>query len=277
MPFRPQFHASEWWQLLRHTLAYAIAIAVNVAYFRIAIVVMSLLATERETGYFAASFRVLEVTLPIPALVIGAVFPILARAARDDRRRLAYASQRVFDVALIAGAGLVVAIEVAAPFIIEVLAGDDAEPAVGVLRIQAPALLATFVAVAGGFALLSLHRHRDLLLANFAPLIFSIALTILLVPPYGAEGAAISTTVAEWALAIVTVLLLRRAMEELELSFRAAGPALAAAAVACGVLLLPLPEVMQAALAPGVYVTVLFLLGGIPRELIDALPRRRAS
>src|ERR671910_3007867 len=97
--------------LVRDTVPYAVAIALNVAYFRIAIVIMSLLTAALETGYFATSFRILEILLPVPALLVGAVFPILARAAHDDLARLQYASQRVFEASLIAGVGLVLVME----------------------------------------------------------------------------------------------------------------------------------------------------------------------
>jgi len=275
-PFRPAFQAREWWVLLRDTLAFAIAIAVNIAYFRIAIVIMSLLTTELETGYFAASFRLLEVILPIPSLVIGAVFPILARAARDDPTRLAYATRRVLDVALIAGGGLVVLLEVGAPLIIEVLAGDAGSPAVDVLRIQAPALLATALATAGGFALLSLRRHREILLANLVALAISVSLTLALVPGLGAEGAAIATTSAEWALAVAVLVLLARIMHQLDLSLRTAGAVALGIAAGLAVLAIPAPDAVRIVLAPALYLGVLVVLRSIPPELTDALLRREA-
>ena len=277
MPFRPSFDAREWWLLVRESLVYAVAIAVNVAYFRIAIVIVSLLATELELGYFSASFRILEVLLPIPALAVGAVFPILARAARDDLHRLAYASQRVFDVAVIGGAAIVLVLEVGAPLIMQILTGESAEPAVSALRIQAPALLATFIAVACGFVLLSLRRHRDLLVANLAPLALSIGLTLALVPPLGADGAALATTAAEWSLALVSIVLLARAIDEFHLSLRIAGPVLVAGGAGAGALLIPAPVALQAVVAAALYLAVLLMLRSVPPELMDALARRRPA
>lgn len=275
LSFRPSFDPAAWWSLLRETIAYAVAIAVNVTYFRIAIVIMSFLATDLEVGYFAASFRVLEVLLPIPALVVGAVFPILVRAARDDLNRLAYASQRIFEVAVIGGAGLMLMLEVAAPLIVRVLADEAGDPAIEVLRIQAPSVLATFLAVAAGYCLLSLRLHREMLWANLAALVLSVSLTFALVPSLGAQGAAVATTAAEWALAIVTTGLLIRAMGALRLSMAVLGPvALATAAGACA-LLLPVPAIAQAIVAPVLYIGILGLLGAIPTEVGEALLARR--
>ena len=48
---RPAFHPGRWLPLLRETLAVAIAVAVNAIYFRVALVVTSLVATAVETGH----------------------------------------------------------------------------------------------------------------------------------------------------------------------------------------------------------------------------------
>ena len=59
---------------------------------------MSLVSTAVETGYFSASFRIVEVLIAVPAMLVTAAFPILARAARDDAARLRYALQKLFEV-----------------------------------------------------------------------------------------------------------------------------------------------------------------------------------
>lgn len=276
-PFRPAFERSEWWLLIRDTVPYAAAIAVNVAYFRLAILIMSLLATELETGYFATSFRILEVLLPVPSVVVGAVFPILARAARDDPRRLGYVTQRILEVAAIAGVGLVVAIEVAAPTVIRILAGDVSESSIVVLRLQAPALAATFVAVACAFPVLSLRRHRALLWANLIALVASVGLCLALIPVLGARGAAIATTTAELALAAAMLTVLARAMAPWRLSLAIVGPVALAGGLGALAVLIPAPPLVQATVSVLVYLGILAALGRIPPELAEALARGRSA
>jgi O-antigen/teichoic acid export membrane protein len=274
-PLRPAFHPGEWWMLVRDTVPYAVAIALNVAYFRIAIVIMSLLTGALETGYFATSFRILEILLPVPALLVGTVFPILARAARDDLARLEYASQRVFEVSLIAGVGLVLVMELAAPTIVQVLAGDAGEPSVAVLRLQAPALAATFVAIACGYALLSLRRHLALLVANLVALVLSVALCFALIPLWEARGAAVATTVAEVGLAAANLVLLTRFGKGVRLSADILGPVALAGALGAAAILLPVPDTVRAVVGAGVFVGALAAMRRVPQELLEALPSRR--
>lgn len=279
MPLRPALDPSRWWPLMKDTFPYAVATAINTVYFRVAIVVMSLVATELETGYFATSFRVVEVLIAVPALVIGAAFPILARAVRDDPERFDYAAGRILELALVGGVWLVLSIELAAQPIIDVLAGAEAGPSVPVLRIQAIAVAATFLAVAAGYPLLSLRRYRAMLIANAAALAASVAFTFVLVPLYAARGAAVATVAAEVALAAVTVGLLARERPRLRTFAAAVPPVLAAAGIAACVVFVPaLPAVIDALLGGALFFSLLAAFGRFPPELgelIGGLRRRR--
>ena len=211
MPLRPRFKDTQWWPLVRDTLPYAAAIAVNTFYFRITIVVMSLIAAAEQTGYFATSFRVIEVLIGVPALAIGAAFPILSRSARSDLDRFAYATARVVDLSVIAGVGLALIVALSAPWVVSVLAGPTGAPAGAVLQIQAIALAATFLTMAGGFIFLSLRRHTILLVANGGALVANVVLTLVLVNADQAQGGAIAAAVAETSLSIGLLIALVRA------------------------------------------------------------------
>jgi O-antigen/teichoic acid export membrane protein len=211
MPLRPRLRDTRWWPLVRDTLPYAAAIAVNTFYFRITIVVMSLVAAAEQTGYFATSFRVIEVLIGVPALAIGAAFPILSRSARSDHDRFAYATARVVDLSVIAGVGLALGVALSAPWVVRVLAGPTGAPAGPVLQIQAIALAATFLTMACGFIFLSLRRHTLLLVANGGALLANVVLTLVLVKADQAQGGAIAAAVAESLLAVGLLIALLRA------------------------------------------------------------------
>ena len=272
MPFRPAFHPRRWWPLLHATFAYAIAVALNAAYFRIAILALSLLATERETGYFATAFRVIEVLIAVPALIIGAAFPILARAARDDRDRLDYAAGRLVEVGVVMGVWLALGIFLAAEPIIRLLAGDQSDPSIGLLRIQSFALVATFVIVASGYVLLSLHRHRTILLINVAALATSLGLSAVLVPAYGATGAAVALLGAEVVLAVASLAALVRLRPALGETLRRAPVVIAAGACAGLIGVVPgLPSVAAAVLGLLAYPLLLVVMRRFPPEVSHAL------
>jgi O-antigen/teichoic acid export membrane protein len=274
MPLLPRLRGADRWPLIRDTLPYAAAIAVNTIYFRVTIVVMSLIATARQTGYFATSFRVTEVLVGIPALAIGAAFPILSRAARDDSERFSYATERILELALIAGAALVLVVILSAPFVIDVLAGRPGAPAAPVLQIQGIALLATFLASAAGFPLLSLRRHRALLIANSGALIANIVLTLVLVPILQARGAAIAAVVAESCLAGGQLVLLLR-LREVRMPIERWSTIAAAGLLGASPLLVGgLHPLLRMVLGLAIYTAALAITRRLPPELSEVLKSR---
>ncbi len=274
---RPAFHPRRWLPLVRDTIVFAVAIAINTLYFRVTLVIMSLIATASETGVFAISYRIIEVLIVVPGLLIGGVFPIISRAARDDRDRFEHASARMFELAVLLGALVALCVLLAAPFAIEVFEGSADHPSVGVLQIQSAAVLASFIAVATGFPLLSLRRHRETLIANCVSLVLAIVLALALVPAYGARGAAVAAITADFALAITnTALLIRGGGPRLPLSVLpvALAAALAGWGVGSAAGVHPLVETTVGAL---VFVLVLVLARRVPPELRDLARRGPAA
>lgn len=276
VPLRPSFDFAHWRELAAPVLTYSLAVAAGTLYIRTAIVIVSLLAGGEQLGYFSLSFRVVEVLLLIPALLVSAAFPIFARAARDDHERLGYAVGRVFEVSLIAGAGLTLALALGAPVAIAVMGGPRFEPAVPVLTIQALVLAATFVNTVWGYGMLSLHLHRTILVLNVGALCVLVVVLSVLVPIDGARGAAIGTAGVEVAASIVGGVLLVRGRPLLRPSL-AIVPKVALAALlgAAPAALADLPVLVDVLCAMLVYGVVLLALRAVPHELATLLRGRR--
>jgi O-antigen/teichoic acid export membrane protein len=271
IPLRPSFDADAWGRLLRHTASFAAATAVGTIYVYVIVIVMSLVSNDNEVGYFGAAFRVFIVLGSIAGLVVSSALPVMARAARDDHERLSYALQRLFDVSVLAGGFVALTTVLGAEVAIDVVAGPGFEPAVGTLQIQGAAVFASFLLATWGFGLVSLHRHRELLLANGIALALSITFALILVPPHGAHGAAITTVIGEAGLAIAYYVLLVRGHADLRPGLRVPARVLPAAALAVGIVLaLGLGPLAAALVAGAVFLAATAALGAIPQELIDA-------
>jgi O-antigen/teichoic acid export membrane protein len=278
MPLRPSFERTEWILLMRAVLPFAAAVVIATLYLRVTVVLMSLLASELQSGYYATSFTVISVLTAIPALTVGSTLPILARAARDDRERLAYVLQRLVETTLIVGVGLGLVLVLGADFVVHVLATGHVGPTIVVLQIQSVAILTQFVGASWQYGLLALHRHRALLLISAAGLAVSVSLTLGLVPALQARGAAIAFAGAEVVVAACSFAALRIARRDLRFSLRVPMRVLLAAALAASVLAVPgISSLADAAIACAVYLTLLVALRAIPAEMLGALLGSRRS
>lgn len=271
---RPTFSMTRWRSLMSKTVTYSIAVAASALYFRVAILLVSALSNSTQLGYYGASFRVIEVLTLVPNLLVGAAFPIFARAARDDHERLGYALNRVFEVSVIVGAWVAVSIAVAAPLAIAVIGGPEFAPASTVLALQGIGLGAMFVSLVWANALLSLGVFRTILVLNVCTLIANAALVSVLTPSDGAQGAAIATGLAEILAAIVQALAVLRIHPRLRPSLRVLPPTALATAVGLVPMLVPgMPTVARLATSTLLFGGVVLTAKAIPQEALDVIPR----
>ncbi|MDW5593648.1 oligosaccharide flippase family protein [Conexibacter stalactiti] len=271
----PRFAWSEWRPLLREALPVAFSLVVTSTYVRALIVICSLLASEHETGLFAASYRVSEILLGVPQMMLGAAFPILAHAHAANRDRLAYALQRMGEAALLVGLGIGLVLAVGAVPIIAVLGGSEFAGADDALRIQSVAIAGAFVTQLATASLIAVQRNRELLLVNLLALIVVVVLGFTLIPLWGANGAALAASIGEVVLAFAGMTLLVRAQPDLRPDLRYVPKLLLAAGAGCLCLLLPGSDAIAAVAAVVVYGVLAWLMRTIPDELVDALLRRQ--
>jgi O-antigen/teichoic acid export membrane protein len=271
----PSFRIDAWRVLVRDVVPYALATAAGLLYFRVAVVLLSLVASAHETGLYSAAFRTVEVLLIVPQLAVSTVLPIFAHAAGRDRERLAYGVDRTFRAAAVFGGGLAVVLALGAPFAIAVVAGPDFDGAADMLRIQALGLGVALVTSVFTYALLSLRMHRELLFANLAALGVSVVLTLALGSAWGGVGAATATAIAEVCLAGSAVWLLVRRHPALRPAWSFLFRVVAAGLVAGALGLIPLPSLVLALAGAAVYTALAFALRAVPEELLVELGRVR--
>jgi O-antigen/teichoic acid export membrane protein len=271
----PRFAWREWRPLLREAAPIALSSVVNVTYIRTLIVVASLLATAEQTGLFATSYRISEILLGVPVLMIGAAFPILVHSGVTDETRLAYVLQRLGEAALLVGLALAVLLAVGAAPIIEVLGGSAYADAASVLRIQSIAIAGAFMTQVATFGLVAVRAQRALVLVNVLALATVLVLGCTLIPVLEADGAALAASVGETILVVAAMTMLVRARPSLRPDLRYVPKLLSAAAAGGLCVLLPVPDAVAAVVAVGAYGAVAFALRAVPVELLEALLRRQ--
>ncbi len=156
----------------------------DVATFRVDSLILGALVGARELGMYAVAVNVAEMLLYLPTAIASVLLPM--SSARADDRLVA----RSFMLALVTtalGAAVVFAV---APVIIPLVFGDAFEAAIGPLRILAFAMIGMALrkVVAAELAARRLQRRAAAVaIATFA---LVMVLDLLLIPRFGASGAA---------------------------------------------------------------------------------------
>ena len=269
----PTFNLRRWRAFTSTMMAYSAAVAASTLYYRVAILLVSKLANALQLGYFSASYRVIEVLTVVPLLLVNSVFPILARAARDDRNRLGYALQKVFEASLIVGAWVAMSIVITAPLAMSLLGGPNFQPADDVLAFQGIGLGTTFINVAWGYGLVSLGKYRLILAINIVSLLINIGIVTPLIKADGALGAAIGTAATE----IILAYILSRALATLRPELRPLLGKIPRVLLAMALGLTPLaissvPTLLRLVIANAIFFVTLLATRAIPQEVFDLLP-----
>jgi O-antigen/teichoic acid export membrane protein len=272
----PAVRPRSWGMLIRESLPVAASLVMNIIYFRVLIVLMSIIATAVATGLFATSFRVFELLFGLSAVAVTVVLPALSVAA-VDKQRLRYMLQRMIEVSTMTACYLVVVVVILARPILVLLGGAQYAAAAPVTRIQIFALIPVFIGQACQAALISVRRQKAQAVANAIALVVVLAAGAALVPTFGAKGGAAAAIVAECALTGALLAVLRRSEPLLRIDFGFGWKvALAAGLAATPLLVSRLPPVGAAVAATCIYTLTLVVTRAIPPEVVDALRLSRS-
>jgi O-antigen/teichoic acid export membrane protein len=271
----PRFDRAEQRTLLHRALPLAVALVLGQIYFRLVILLMSLVSSPRQTGYYGGSLRAMEALVGIPIIVAGVALPVLAAAARDDRARFRYAIEGLSEGAVIAGVLVVLVTVRAAEPVMAIIGGPAFRPAGAVLQIQVGALLFGALVQIWAVSLLALGRQRELILTNALGLLAVSVFAAALVLPFGARGGALASVLGDGLLAALIYWRLRAGGVRIVIGARFLGRVAFAAAAASAALVVPgLPGLPAAALAGALFLGVGQLIGMVPPAVHDAFGAR---
>jgi O-antigen/teichoic acid export membrane protein len=151
------------------------------------------IAGSRELGLYSIAVAGAEMLFYVPTVLVLVQRPFLVRAERSEARRLA---AKGFRTGLVLTAPLVVLGVIFAPFFTVTIFGSEFEGAVDDLRILLIGVFGVLALQQLGNALTAQGRPELWASAAAVTFVAMIVLDILLIPPFGGEGAAIASRVA---------------------------------------------------------------------------------
>lgn len=207
----PRFSPKEQWQLLKQTLPYALLGLLMTFYARIdAVMLVKLLPNGHfQAGEYAAGYRLLDAISNIPLLLSGMLMPVFAKKIREG-----LSTERT---ALLAGLFLLSTAWIGAMScyvysneILALLYQHTSAAQTEVFRL----LMLSYLPIAGlyvtGSLLTASGKLKILNSLSAIALLTNVALNLLLIPRYGAVGAAVATLFTQFVLFIVQLLLAAR-------------------------------------------------------------------
>jgi len=264
---------------LAQGLPFGIAMFGAVLYGRVGVLLLKAFSSAADIACFQSAY-LLSQPLGFIASALGlALFPVLARGAREDGAAVRSALRQALRAQMLVVFPLSVAVmALAQPIVALLFHGRGFEPAADALRVLGAGLSLIFFNLVARYALTAVDRQADYLKAIAFGLAANLGLGLLLVPRFGALGACVSFLAAEGCIAVVCARALRDRMPWREVAGDALRPLAAAAGMAVVRFTLRSAGTWAAALAGGLIGIVLLAATGAIREAdLDVVRRVAAS
>lgn len=264
---RLHFHPTQIWPMIQQARWYATMGLVSAVQGSIPVLFLSRLSGIGQTALFGAALNFLDVVMVLPLLLHRALLPAFSRlAGSGGAEQVAHHGMRLIPMGLVPAA---IGMSLLSTPVVALYPSGEFSDSAPVLSMIALWLLAIAPGNVAGTYLTGLGRMRALVAANCSGIVLQLIGQYLLVPSYGAVGAATATLIAYSVIAVITVAL--AVSEGVRVPWAGwlriilATAVMAAAVWPLRAMLLPVPVLAGAA----VYIVTLGML--LPR---DSLERR---
>ncbi len=177
-------------------------------------ILLNIFKGDEATGIYAAGFRFVSVSGVIAVSMTQAVFPHLTSiASGKDAARLRNAIARARKYLFWTGLAVSAGIFALAPYLIGLVYGPKFNGAVWPLYIMAFTPVFLFLNTGNNYFLYTLNRERSYLKILIVVLVFAVALNLVLLPKYGAAGAAMTTIIPEALFFVILSVAVRRSLK----------------------------------------------------------------
>ncbi len=250
-----------WKEVMRIALPIAASLIFVLIYFRLDLLLLSIMKPAYDVGVYAVPYKMLEAVIFLPAVFIGLMMPLLSKYAFENRARFIKIFRRTFNVLAVMALPVTAYLFILSDRIVGLVGGVGFIESGPVLRILSIAVFVIFFGNLGGNAIVALNIQKKGMWVYLAGAIFNVGLNILLIPKYTYFAAAWTTVATEILITIWMFWLIKKestASVERKILFRAALATLVMIAV-----IYPLREsLVLATIASLSYIPALFLFKG---------------
>ncbi|RAK20397.1 O-antigen/teichoic acid export membrane protein [Anoxybacillus vitaminiphilus] len=172
-------------------------------YMRIDQVMIGNMLGDRENGLYTAAVKLVEMWYFIPTSIVASTFPVIIKLRKQNLSLYLKRLQQLYNLMTWLGILIAVVITIFSKQIILLLYGEGYSKSSFVLSISVWAGIFVFQGVARGNWIQAENLQRYSYWYTLIGCIVNIVLNLITIPKYGIYGAAVSTLISQFVVAIV--------------------------------------------------------------------------
>jgi O-antigen/teichoic acid export membrane protein len=193
---------------LKIAYPFALSGVLWILYYQVDVVMLKSLSTGEETGFYSASYRILEMFSALPRVIFYVIFTRFARYQTTEPEKLPEQIYKATRLLLLAVIPAIVIAGFIQTHLINILYGEQFNQSVKSLSVLLPSLgIKMFGNIADQF-LQATGREKKLPKILMAVASTNVVINALLIPHFASMGAAIATFISECVLAILSLRIL---------------------------------------------------------------------
>lgn len=258
----PQFELDLkfWKSLILKAYPLAVSGILALIAFKIDIIMLSFIAGNDSTGFYNAAYRLLEALMFIPSVYATSILPVFSKFHINSQESLQFSYFKSFKYFSILGIPIAVGTTLLANEIILLFFKSGYMATVPILQILIWAIPIIFVNYVLGASIISINRQHETMRICFICMVLNIALNLILIPLYGAIGAAVVTVITEFVLVLLYYHLVSKYLCKIKLLKVLLKPIIASFFMALFIIFVKSNLFVVIIIATLIYFTVLILL-----------------
>jgi O-antigen/teichoic acid export membrane protein len=261
---------------LRTAVPYAMAgVMITSLYSVNAVLVMNLalwsgtdsLVAAHSTAVFNLGFNLVIALIAVPTILITALLPVISRLYKTSTDLTRLTQQKVMKYMFALGLPITIGGIILSDKIIQFVYADTFWDSAAVFRLMLPVIAITYFGTGIGSVLASANRIRLNTIAATLGALVNAALCFVLIPFFGAMGAAVAFTVAYLCITSTGLYFLSRYVFKVSLGDILLKPLVAAAGMGLVLLFLPgLSLIPSLIVGTAVYFALFFAIGALDKQ-----------
>lgn len=200
---RIRVEPARWWVWMKEVAPLALGAALDTVYFRIDIVMLSLLDTYRAVATYSVGYKFSDLLGALPLAVVTPALTMMVAAWPSDPAALRRTFRHAFIILTVAAVGASVGFLIYAQPLVELLYTDRYAGAADAARLLVVGQALHFFTLLAFSTLVAVGRNRLYPIAMLLGVVVNVVLNIALIPEHSYLGSGWATVVTELAVLIV--------------------------------------------------------------------------
>lgn len=183
--------------MVRQSWPEIVAGGANVIFIRIDQVMIGNMIGPEAVGIYSVASRLAEAWYFVPTALVSSSFPAIVRLRETDRAAYLAALQKLLSALVILSYGVALTVTLFGPRVVEMLYGPAYAGSGHILTLLVWSGVFISMGIASGSYIMAERRPMLNMNRNICGAVANVALNLVLIPRYGATGAAVGTLLAQ--------------------------------------------------------------------------------